>query len=246
MTRSERTLMCSSGWGACEGQALALRAPRRVFFVALRGTGPRTTGPGDAFFFVVRRPSRLYQRDAGFPASPPLPPQSLPHPGHPVYPGHPASDARAIKVLTDLFSVLRRRAIDIKVFQTFACSSCSSCSSWLSCFRQLNACEGQALALRGAGCVFFVARGGLSRALFLRRSGFPTETSRIKFISYKSHCPLLKLFAINVIFMVNCLHNVNEFLFTHFQRRNYGKSKTRFYRHWRHGRCPHAQPQGQF
>ena len=41
----------SRGWGACEGQALALRAPRRVFFFgALRGTGPRATEAGVRFF----------------------------------------------------------------------------------------------------------------------------------------------------------------------------------------------------
>ena len=89
------------GWGACEGQALALRAPRRAFFVA-------------------RGPSRLYQCDAGFAASPTLPTQSLPHLVHPANPGHPASDVIAIKVLTDLFSWLRLRSIDIQVFQTFA------------------------------------------------------------------------------------------------------------------------------
>ena len=38
-----------------------------------------------------------------------MPPRSLPHPRHPVHLGHPASDAREIKVLTDLFSLLRRR-----------------------------------------------------------------------------------------------------------------------------------------
>ena len=85
---------------ACEGQALALR-----------GRGMR--------FFVVRGPSRLYQRDAGFPASPTLPPRLLPHPGHPDNPAHPASDAGEIKVLSDLFSLLRLRSIDIQVFQTF-------------------------------------------------------------------------------------------------------------------------------
>ena len=75
---------------------------------ALRGTGPRATGTG-VRFFVVRGPSRLYQRDAGFPASPTLPPQSLPHPGHPDNPGHPASDVIDIKGLTDLFCLLSRR-----------------------------------------------------------------------------------------------------------------------------------------
>ena len=38
--RSARTLICSGGWGACEGQALALRGPGRVFFV-VRGSIPR-------------------------------------------------------------------------------------------------------------------------------------------------------------------------------------------------------------
>ena len=105
---------------------------RRGCWDALRGTGPRTTGAGARFFgacegqalalrvsgfvfFVVRGPSRLYPRDAGFPASPPLPPQSLLHPVNPANPGHPASDAINIKVLTDLFSLLRRRSIDIQV-----------------------------------------------------------------------------------------------------------------------------------
>ena len=37
ITRSARTLICSGGWGACEGQALALRAPERVFFGACEG-----------------------------------------------------------------------------------------------------------------------------------------------------------------------------------------------------------------
>ena len=105
--RSERTLICSGGCGA------------------LRGTGPRTTGAG-ARFFVVRGTGlgcagRLYRTRpcAFFCSAGDRPPQSLPHPGHPANPGHPASDARAIKVLTDLFCLLRRRSIDIKVFQTF-------------------------------------------------------------------------------------------------------------------------------
>ena len=81
MTRSVRSLMCSGGWGACEGQALALRGPRRVFFVVRGG----------------------------------CPPRPLPHLGHPDNPGHPASDVIDIKVLTDLFSWLRLRSIDIQV-----------------------------------------------------------------------------------------------------------------------------------
>ena len=47
--------MCNGGWGACEGQALALRGPGVRFFGALRGTGPRATGAG-ARFFVARGP----------------------------------------------------------------------------------------------------------------------------------------------------------------------------------------------
>ena len=43
--RSDRTLMRRGGWGACEGQALALRLRRRADRAA-----------------VVRGPSRLYQR----------------------------------------------------------------------------------------------------------------------------------------------------------------------------------------
>ena len=47
--RSERTLICHAAAGVhCEGQALALQVPRRVFFGALRGTGPRTTGGSPA------------------------------------------------------------------------------------------------------------------------------------------------------------------------------------------------------
>ena len=72
---------CVFFFGACEGQALALRAPGRAFF-------------------------SVHARDR--------PSRSLPHPGHPDNPGHPASDVRDIKVLTDLYSVLRRRAIDMK------------------------------------------------------------------------------------------------------------------------------------
>ena len=67
----------------------------------MRGTGPRAT---------VKEARRPGHRSAGA-----CPPRSLPHPGHPVHPGHPASDVIDIKVLTDLFSLLRRRSIDIKV-----------------------------------------------------------------------------------------------------------------------------------
>ena len=75
---------------------------------------PSRYGCRCAFFFVVRGPSRLYQRDAGFPASPTLPRnRSL------------ILDILAIlaillqtiamKVFTDFFSLLRLRSIDIQV-----------------------------------------------------------------------------------------------------------------------------------
>ena len=82
---------------------------RSGFCGALRGTGPRAT---------VKEARRPGHRSAGA-----CPPQSLPHPVHPAHPGHPASDVIAIKVLTDLFSLLRLRSIDIKVFQTFSPAS---------------------------------------------------------------------------------------------------------------------------
>ena len=101
--------MCS-GWGA------------------LRGTGPRATGPGGCVFSVPCEGQALALRGPGcvfFVARGPV-----------------SRDRSlildilqilaillqtiAIKVLTDLFSVLRLRSIDIKVFQTFASSSCKS------------------------------------------------------------------------------------------------------------------------
>ena len=112
--RSARTLICS-GSSACEGQALALRGAGRVFFGALRGTGPRDCSLILAILFIL---AILLQ-------------------------------TIAIKGLTDLFSVLRLRSIDIKVLRTFG-SSCTSYTSWPSCFRHLNAGEGQALSLRPA------------------------------------------------------------------------------------------------
>ena len=39
-----------------------------------------------------------------------------------INPGHPASDAINIKVLTDLFCLFRRRAIDIQVLSDLALS----------------------------------------------------------------------------------------------------------------------------
>ena len=57
--------MCSGCCGACEGQALALRgAGVRFFSVPCEGQALALRGPRH-FFFVVRGPSRLYQRDAG-------------------------------------------------------------------------------------------------------------------------------------------------------------------------------------
>ena len=118
--RSERTLIC------------------RGFCGALRGTGPRATGAGGCVFFVGRGPvPRDLSLILAILSILAILLQTI-----------------AIKVLTDLFSWLRRCSIDIKVFQTFApfaassCSSWTSCSSWPSCFRQMNACEGQALALQ--------------------------------------------------------------------------------------------------
>ena len=85
---------------------------------ALRGTGPRATGIGVRFFrragAVTPIPTRYRFSCIAYLAP------AIAHPVHPDNPGHPASDARAIKVLTDLFSGLRVRSIDIKVFQTFA------------------------------------------------------------------------------------------------------------------------------
>ena len=126
-SRSARTLICI---GCCG---------------ALRGTGPRTTGPGARFFVVLGTGPRdrflilsilsilaiLLQTECMRGTGPrttvrteclsphrsagACPPQSLPHPGYPDNPGHPASDAREIKGLTDLFCLLRLRSIDIQV-----------------------------------------------------------------------------------------------------------------------------------
>ena len=70
-------------------------------------------------------------------------------------PSHASQKPLRIKVLSDLCILSPAVSIDIKVFQTFgpyarAAPSCKSCSSWPSRFRQLNAGEGQALALRQA------------------------------------------------------------------------------------------------
>ena len=53
------------------------------------------------------RPSHYGGRGAFFCSAGDRPPQSLPHPVHPVHLGHPASDVIDIKVLTDLFCLLR-------------------------------------------------------------------------------------------------------------------------------------------
>ena len=119
--RSSRTLMCNGGWGACEGQALALRGPGCVFFVVrgpvprdralilcilsilaillqtecMRRTGPRATGAGGCVFF-----RRAW-------AVTPIPTRCR-------------------------FSCIASLAPAI------ASSSCSSCASWPSCFRQTS------------------------------------------------------------------------------------------------------------
>ena len=63
------------------------------FFGALRGTGPRATGAGGCVFFVVRGPVRRYR----FLILAILQILAI------------LLQTRAIKVLTDLFSLLRRR-----------------------------------------------------------------------------------------------------------------------------------------
>ena len=102
--KGPRGPQCAAAAGVpCEGQALALRGPGGAFFsVPCEGQALALRAPGRVFF-VVRGPSRLYQSDAGFPASPTLPPQSLTPPGHP---GNPASDARDIKVFQTFFSLI--------------------------------------------------------------------------------------------------------------------------------------------
>ena len=85
----------------CEEQALALRgAGVRFFFGALRGTGPRATGT-EARFFLVRGP---VLRDLSLILSILFILAILLQ--------TPSID---IKVLTDLFSWLRLRSIDIQV-----------------------------------------------------------------------------------------------------------------------------------
>ena len=92
----------------------------------MRGTGPRTTGAG-ARFFCSAGACLL---------------RSLPHLGHPDNPGHPASDVIDIKVLTDLFSLLHLRSIDIKVLSDLelsvgGCRSARACPSRaFSCLNQ--------------------------------------------------------------------------------------------------------------
>ena len=111
----------------------------------MRGTGPRATGPGDAFFFGALRGTGPRTTGAGarfFCSAGACLLRSLPHLGHPDNPGHPASDARDIKDLTDLFSVLRLRSIDIQVRWTCsrvlgACRSARACPSpAFNCLKQ--------------------------------------------------------------------------------------------------------------
>ena len=85
---------------------------------------------------------------------------------------------------------------------------------WRSGDRHLQRGRGSFCRWGSPDLDLFGWRAGVFPArVFFWITGFPTETRRIKFILYKWHCPLLKLFAINVIFMVNYLHNVNEFRF---------------------------------
>ena len=111
---------------ACEGQALALRAPRRVFFVA-RGPVSRDCSLILAILAIL---AILLQ-------------------------------TIAIKVLTDLFSLLRLRSIAISR------NTMTRSARTLICSGGWGACEGQALALQGPGRVFFVARGPVPRTFFL-------------------------------------------------------------------------------
>ena len=69
------------------------------YIFVLRGTGPRNTGCGVRFFCRAGAVSRDCSLILAIL----------------INPGHPASDAIDIKVLSDLFSVLLLRAIDIQV-----------------------------------------------------------------------------------------------------------------------------------
>ena len=80
-----RTLMCSGGCGACEGQALALRVSGRVFFIA-RGPVSRDLS---LILSILAILAILLQ-------------------------------TIAIKVLTDLFSLLLLCSIDIQVRWTWS------------------------------------------------------------------------------------------------------------------------------
>ena len=94
MQRSDRILICAS--------AAAMHARDRPSHYGHRG----------AFFF----------RSAG--DKPPQSPLHPANPANPANPGHPDSDAIDMKVLSDLFALLRLRSIDMKVFQTFALCDC--------------------------------------------------------------------------------------------------------------------------
>ena len=85
--------MSSGGWSACEGQALALRGPGDAFFsVPCEGQALALRGPGCVFFVVrgsVPRDRALILAILQILAI--------------------LLQTIAIKVLTDLFSVFRRR-----------------------------------------------------------------------------------------------------------------------------------------
>ena len=113
-------LLCNGGWGACEGQALALQAPMR-FFSSCGGRHAYTNAM-QVFLHRLPCPRNRFLILAIL---------------------------IILAILLQTRETLRssrtfsRGAIDIKVFQTFApfaaassCSSCSSCKSCRSCFRQ--------------------------------------------------------------------------------------------------------------
>ena len=93
MLRSERTLMCPAAACARDRPSRYGRLPgpcRSGLPDPDLSPGPCSSRVPALDLFVIRRSQTT-------------------HPGHPVYLGHPASDARAIKVLTDLFSLFLLR-----------------------------------------------------------------------------------------------------------------------------------------
>ena len=148
----QRTLICSGGCGA------------------LRGTGPRATGPG-ARFFVVRGSHAYTNAMQVFLHRLPCP--------------HDRAlilfilsilaillQTIAIKGLTDLFSLLLRCSIDIQVFQTFApCCCCLILNILailfiLAILLQTECMRGTGPRATGAEARFFVARGVYPQCFF--------------------------------------------------------------------------------